>query len=71
MCDYCGLDLRRWNLDETRKLMCDICVQRLLGYTTLERPQRPVARRTRPGEGVTMNKPWDKKKLPLKWENGL
>ena len=68
-CDYCGLDLRKWNLDEKRMLMCDICVQRLLAYTPLARRQRPVARQTRGREGIGMGKPWNHKKLPIKWEN--
>lgn len=68
-CDYCGNDMSNWNIDEGQMLMCDLCVQRLLGYATIERPQLMLKRRTRGREGIGMGKPWNHKKCPLKWSD--
>lgn len=42
-----------------------------LGYTAIERPQLTLKRQTRLGEGLYTGRPWDRKKLPLKWEDEL
>lgn len=70
-CDYCGRQLGKWNLDERQMIMCGLCVQRLLGYTAIQRPQLVPKQQTGVSKGMYIDKPWNRKKLPLKWENLL
>ena len=74
VCDYCGRTLDKWNIDERRMIMCDYCVQRLLGYTPFiptEHPKLAPKQRTGAKEGIGMGKLWDRKKSPIKWEDLL
>jgi len=70
-CDYCTRDMSKWNLDEGRILMCGHCLQRLLGYMVIESPQLVPTPRTSTKASPCMGKPWNRKKLPIKWSDTL
>ena len=75
ICHICGKDLSKRSLDETRLLECGMCVQRALmkldpaSQVPVERPERPTERRTAPTWYT--GKPWDRKKNPIGWGDGL
>ena len=77
VCYTCGRDLSRWNLDDTRELTCDLCVQRKLiqAYPDSQMPpvshEKPVEAQANAIGTWHLDKKWDRAKNPITWRDGL
>ena len=80
-CHLCGNDLSMWNLDDTRLLECDLCVQWTLmqDYPITQAPKlapQPAVAGQTAVDGTTAitwdpSKKWDTAKNPIKWSDML
>jgi len=75
-CHLCGNDLTKWNLDASRELECDLCVQWTLmqdypdPQVPAESSKKPVAPRPTM-VGPHTNRKWDRAKNPITWRDML